>query len=176
MGEEPKPPTETRQHETRSGGIHVLFKHEDGIRNTAGRIAKGIDTRGSGGYVIWWPAGGFGVVNPDDLAAWPNWLIPSEPPPPPPVAKVKRPPGQVYSEHIELKLYGLAKCVERAGEGGRNGVLYWGAMRVAELVSAGALDRTWGASSSRRRPAGPDSPKLRRAKPSPPRCGGRAYE
>jgi Bifunctional DNA primase/polymerase, N-terminal len=144
VGEEPKPPTETRQHETRSGGIHVLFKHEDGIRNTAGRIAKGIDTRGSGGYVIWWPAGGFGVVNPDDLAAWPNWLIPSEPPPPPPVAKVKRPPGQVYSEHIELKLYGLAKCVERAGEGGRNGVLYWGAMRVAELVSAGALDRTWG--------------------------------
>jgi hypothetical protein len=136
----------TRQHETRGGGIHLLFKHEDGIRNTAGRIAKGIDTRGWGGYVIWWPAAGFGVVNPEDLAPWPNWLIPPEPPPPTPLAKVKRPPGQVYSENVELKLYGLAKFIERAAEGGRNGVLYWGAMRVAELVSAGALDRTWGSS------------------------------
>jgi hypothetical protein len=136
----------TRRHETRSGGAHVLFKHKDGVRNTAGRIARGIDTRGWGGYVIWWPAEGFGVVNPDDLAPWPDWLIQPEPdlPPPPPIAKVKRPSGQVYSENIELKLRGLAKFVERTAEGGRNGGLYWAAMRVAELVSAGALDRAWG--------------------------------
>jgi hypothetical protein len=136
----------TRRHETRSGGVHVLFKHKAGLRNSVGRIACGIDVRADGGYIIWWPAEGFGVVNPDDLAPWPDWLIPPEapPPPPPPIAQVKRQDGQAYSASVELKLYGLAKFVERTAEGGRNGALYWAAMRVAELISAGALDRTWG--------------------------------
>ena len=137
----------TRAHETRSGGLHLLFRHKPGLRNSAGRIARGIDVRAEGGYVIWWPAAGFGVINPDHMAPWPDWLRPPElpPPPPPPPAKVKRSPGQVYSENIELKLRGIVKFVERAGEGTRNGSLYWGALRVAEYVSAGAMDRTWGA-------------------------------
>jgi hypothetical protein len=135
----------TRMHETRSGGVHVLFRHREGIRNTAGRIAKGIDTRGDGGYVVYWPAEGLGVSDPEDLADWPDWLKPPELPPPPPPFKVKRTTGQVYSENIELKLLGLVKFVERAAEGGRNGGLYWAAMRFAEYVAAGALDRTWGA-------------------------------
>jgi hypothetical protein len=138
----------TRRHVTRSGGGHVLFKHKAGLRNSAGRIARGTDVRAEGGYIVWWPAEGFGVVNPNDLAEWPDWLIPPEPPPPrtaPPIAQVKRPAGQAYSASVELKLYGLAKFVERAAEGERNAGLYWGAMRVAELVSAGGLDRSWGA-------------------------------
>jgi hypothetical protein len=134
----------TRQHETRSGGVNVLFRHREGIRNTAGRIARGIDTRGTGGYVIYWPAEGFSVINPDDFAPWPDWLWPPDPLPPLAPAKVKRPLGQVYSENIELKLRGIAKFIERAAEGGRNGALYWGAMRVAEYVAAGSLDRAWG--------------------------------
>ena len=73
----------TRMHRTRSGGLHVLFKHRPGLRNSASKIAPGIDVRADGGYIIWWPAIGFLVVD-HPLADWPEWLTPPEPPPPPP--------------------------------------------------------------------------------------------
>ena len=45
---------ETRQQTTRSGGTHLFFNHHQGLRNSAGRIARGIDTRADGGYIIAW--------------------------------------------------------------------------------------------------------------------------
>ena len=65
----------TRTHRTRSGGCHVLFRHRAGMRNSAGRIAPGIDIRGTGGYVIWWPVAGLPVENPEAIAEWPEWLL-----------------------------------------------------------------------------------------------------
>jgi len=44
----------TQVHTTRSGGWHFLFKHHSGLRNSAGRIAPGVDVRADGGFVIWW--------------------------------------------------------------------------------------------------------------------------
>jgi hypothetical protein len=41
--------------ETPSGGLHVYFEHDfahGDVRNSAGRVAPGIDVRGSGGYVV----------------------------------------------------------------------------------------------------------------------------
>jgi Bifunctional DNA primase/polymerase, N-terminal len=46
----------TRVHVTRSGGRHLFWRHAEGLRCSAGRIAKGVDVRADGGYVIWWPA------------------------------------------------------------------------------------------------------------------------
>jgi hypothetical protein len=37
---------------TGGGGDHILFEHVPGLRNSAGRIAPGIDVRGDGGYVV----------------------------------------------------------------------------------------------------------------------------
>lgn len=39
-------------HMTRSGGQHRFFDAPEDLRNTAGRLGPGIDTRGQGGYVV----------------------------------------------------------------------------------------------------------------------------
>ena len=64
----------TRVHRTRSDGLHVLFRHSAGVKNTAAKLAPGVDTRGEGGYVVWWPAAGCAVMDAP-LAEWPSWLL-----------------------------------------------------------------------------------------------------
>jgi hypothetical protein len=39
----------TRTHRTRSGGLHLLFRHQSGLRCWAGRPVAGVDGRGDGG-------------------------------------------------------------------------------------------------------------------------------
>jgi Bifunctional DNA primase/polymerase, N-terminal len=63
-----------RVHRTRSGGLHLIYRHREGLRNSAGLIARGIDVRADRGYVIWWPAAGFPVLKDDGIRAWPQWL------------------------------------------------------------------------------------------------------
>jgi Bifunctional DNA primase/polymerase, N-terminal len=129
----------TRLHRTRSGGIHALFKHRAGLRNSASRIASGIDVRADGGYIIWWPAHGL-PVDDRPLADWQDWLKPAEPKPAP---KTKRwEPGdekgldEAQRENLRA-LRGAAQCVERGGEGCRNNVLYWAGRRFAEALHDG---------------------------------------
>lgn len=66
----------TRCHATQSGGAHYLFRYPDDIRLTisAGKLGPGLDTRGAGGYIIWWPAAGLAVPCREDPAELPDWL------------------------------------------------------------------------------------------------------
>ena len=43
---------ETPTSHTGGGGYHYIFEYADNVRNSAGKLGQGLDTRGSGGYVI----------------------------------------------------------------------------------------------------------------------------
>jgi hypothetical protein len=65
-----------RIHKTRRGH-HLLYRMpETEIRNSAGKIAPGVDVRGEGGYAIWWPAHGLEAVGSlEDISEPPVWLV-----------------------------------------------------------------------------------------------------
>jgi Bifunctional DNA primase/polymerase, N-terminal len=131
----------TRTHITRGGGRHLLFKPNDAVRNTAGKICLGVDTRGRGGYIIWWPAHGFDVLYGDALADIPEWLLrklnPPPPPTPPSVLLVHKP----SLERARRQLDGIVQTIALAREGERNAKTFWGACRLAEMTRAGWLSR-----------------------------------
>jgi putative DNA primase/helicase len=75
-------PPETWINSTPSGGAHYLFANPPGIRTKTDSnvIGQGIDRRGDGGYIIWWPAAGAKFTNAP-LAPPPEWML-ADPQPP----------------------------------------------------------------------------------------------
>src|SRR5262245_1608233 len=72
----------TPHQRTGRGGTQYLFKHVPGLKNSAGKLGAGLDTRGKGGYIVVAPShntrGPYEwIVSPDDapLADVPQWLI-----------------------------------------------------------------------------------------------------
>jgi hypothetical protein len=59
---------------TRSGGLHVVFQHRPGVGVSQGKIHQGIDTRGDGGYAVWWYGAGYPCHRHEPPAPWPDWL------------------------------------------------------------------------------------------------------
>jgi hypothetical protein len=118
----------TRIHRTGSGGVHYLFQPNAAVRCTTSKIHKGIDTRGLGGYVIWWPAQGLERFNPAALAEVPDVFIAVLRPKPTisERARVRRP--DVGSRQIE----GPIRALLNARQGERNHLAFWTACRLAE--------------------------------------------
>jgi hypothetical protein len=129
----------TRIHRTRSGGLHLLFAHNDVVRCSASKIARGVDTRADGGYIIHWPSHGLPVLSDAPPAPWPDWLLqefrpkprPSTPSSPPIVCR-----GDGW-------LRGLVRTVVGAAEGQRNSILFWASCRAGEAVRNGGADETF---------------------------------
>jgi hypothetical protein len=64
----------TQQASTPSGGAHYAFKYPEGLHigNSAGKIGKGLDIRGEGGYIV--------APGCDPARRWENALYPADPP------------------------------------------------------------------------------------------------
>lgn len=71
LGRTEVPPT--RVHYTQRG-VHLLFEHAPGLRCSTGRIAEGVDVRGEGGYIIWWPREKLPIEDLE-IVEWPEWLL-----------------------------------------------------------------------------------------------------
>ena len=62
-----------RVHQTQRG--HHLLYRACGLPNSTGTLAPGVDTRGEGGYIIWWPAHGLPATGElEALTDLPNWV------------------------------------------------------------------------------------------------------
>jgi hypothetical protein len=126
----------TRTYRTRSGGIHAYFRHGPGICNTQSKLAHGVDSRGDGGYAIYWYAADFECIDHAPIASWPDWLrecLLWQPP------KVEPRPYVTSPDHADKAIEGVLRAVSGAREGERNRILFWGACRLRERVSAGQL-------------------------------------
>ncbi len=142
---------------TTGRGRHVYFRHPGAavaLRNSAGKVGKGLDVRADGGYVVCPPSihpsgEPYRWVRAPDaipLASAPDWLLALAVDKPRPAPE---PASYVPAERIGgATRYGQAaldaECRDLAAapEGGRNDRLNGVAFRVGQLVRSGHLDES----------------------------------
>jgi hypothetical protein len=128
----------TRKHITRSGGRHLLFQPHPDFKCSTSKIWPHIDTRGAGGYIIWWPAANLEVLHGSMLAPVPEWIVRKLNPPPPPAPPITRTQlAGARARDIEP----IVRTIACAPEGQRNVLTFWGACRIAELSRDGRIGR-----------------------------------
>jgi hypothetical protein len=132
----------TRTHVTRSGGRHLLFKASSQVGCSTSKLGPHIDTRGLGGYVIWWPAHGLEVLHEQSLHPVPDWIIEALNAKPKVVPYRPRETLRVTG-NAQNKLSGIIRSVAFAQEGERNRLCFWGACRLREMVEDGAFTRDY---------------------------------
>jgi hypothetical protein len=124
---------QTRTHQTGSGGLHVLFKHNTLARTGNGRLGPGIDVKAAGAYVVWWPAFGRKVISDAPLSKWPDWLIAAQQPKPLP--PMRRGTGATNLDPV-------ASFVASLPEGQRNSGTFWGMCRALDAAAEGGVGET----------------------------------
>lgn len=137
---------QTRTIRTGSGGLHIYLAWPgDRVKNSASKIAPGIDVRGDGGYVIVPPSPGYAVADNASVSEIPDWLMPvlcppEAPPAPPPVAAPRQ---AVQDGGTPLGRETLAqRCdeIRNAWDGSKHRAINEGAFAVGGIVAAGHMD------------------------------------
>lgn len=140
----------TRAHRSRSGGLHLLFIHAPGVRNSQSRIALGVDVRGAGGYIIVPPSPGYSLHTAARIATWPSWLlVPGLVlPPPEPDRPIGSAPFEPIADkraaaYIDTLLYRLSRAPDGAKHGTliRMGRALGGIIDAAGISEAEAVER-----------------------------------
>jgi hypothetical protein len=145
---------------TRRGGYHFLFQHHEGLRNSAGRIAAGVDTRGDGGYCICWALQPGALYGVGPIAPWSDWLIEKlagtvgsyrlHPHARPCVGVLdhmqgsERPVQPIAAQptrNLGKRATHIIGRIARAKPGNRNNYLFWGAVRMGEIMAEGRIKR-----------------------------------
>lgn len=130
----------TRTHATPSGGMHLILRYPDGtdLRNSASKLAPGVDVRAEGGYVCWPDVGGYRVVDGAPRADLPGWLLEMLARPSP--TRERPPPGPPLTtdqfgryQGFVLRLLGN---VARAPEGGKHDTLLRNGRALGGVVGA----------------------------------------
>jgi bifunctional DNA primase/polymerase-like protein len=124
----------TRTHRTQSGGLHWLFAPTEKIKCSTSRLGPHVDTRGHGGYIVWWPACGLEVLHGGVLAPVPEWMIETLNPKPAAI-----PIPRIHDAPSTASIRGVLEALGRAKEGERNHLLHWAACRMGEAVAAGTI-------------------------------------
>ena len=135
----------TLTHRTPGGGEHLAFRDPPDveIRNSQGRIAPGVDVRGTGGYVIVPPSEGYTIKHNGALADMPQWLIkaslkPDRPPPQPSLPSP--PPNSGHGSPYGLKaLSEECTAIQHAPFGQQEMMLNNAALKIGSLVASGEL-------------------------------------
>ncbi len=132
---------------TARGGEHLYFTQPPGARlhNTAGRLAKKIDTRGWGGYVVAagsaTPDGPYTVLDDRPPAVLPAWLHDALKPPRRPMRDASVPLTTRAGGYAAAALRGEVRNVAHAADGTRNATLLRAARALGRLIASGDLDR-----------------------------------
>jgi bifunctional DNA primase/polymerase-like protein len=125
----------TRTHATRSGGKHLLFAPNEKVKCSAGKLGPHVDTRGHGGYIVFWPACGLEILHRDVLAPVPEWIIEALNPKPRPITTSRI----CVNTPTSASIRGALGVLAGAKEGERNHALYWTACRMGEAVRSGTI-------------------------------------
>ncbi|MFG2128346.1 bifunctional DNA primase/polymerase [Streptomyces sp. NPDC048751] len=132
---------------TARGGEHLYFTQPPGARlhSTAGRLAKKIDTRGWGGYVVaagsTTPDGAYTVLDDRPPIVLPDWLHEALKPPQRPAQAASVPLTTRARGYAAAALRGEVDNVAHAADGARNATVLRAARALGRLVASGDLDR-----------------------------------
>lgn len=124
---------QTIEARTGSGGMHLLFKHPGmTIGNSAGKLGKGLDTRGDGGYIVAAPsthASGrrYEWVSEDGqgLSDVPPWLLAT-------LLEKPKPTFRSNSPRESTSRRWLGRALADAVAGNRNATGYWLACQLRD--------------------------------------------
>ncbi len=146
----------TRAVVTGRGGAHLWMRPPAGVelKNSAGRLAPGVDFRGDGGLVIAPPSvhttgRRYAWTDPDlPVAPLPDWLVDACQPPPPKPHRPRRAPETL--EPLDDLVASVCARVTAAVQGTRNDMLYRAAFSLGGLDAAGVIDLHGAADALRR--------------------------